>query len=59
MVTIRNNNDAYGMDVCFSAASIEEAVADMQATIRACGLDFADVVVCERDYDIIEDEDES
>lgn len=54
-MTIRNTNEQYGMPVEFSGATLEAAVADMQATIRECP-ELAEAVVTEEDYEIVEDE---
>ena len=56
MITIRNTNDSYGDAVEFTGDSLASAVADMQATIRECGPAFADVVVSEADYEVLDDE---
>jgi LmbE family N-acetylglucosaminyl deacetylase len=53
MAIIRNNSTYYGMPETFRGATLSEAVAAMQAAIRACGPDFAQVIVTENDYDII------
>jgi hypothetical protein len=54
MITIRNANSSYGMAVDFTAEDLPSAVAEMQDTIRMCGEEFADVVVTEDDYEIVE-----
>jgi len=50
---IRNTNELYGESVTFTGETLEQAVAEMQATIRMCGEDFSDVTVTEDDYEII------
>jgi hypothetical protein len=54
MVTIRSTNDRYGMPETFTGETLAEAVAVMQATIRDCGPEFADVTVTDGDYEVIE-----
>lgn len=53
---IRNQNEKYGLDVVVEGNSLEAAVEEMQRTIRACGSEFADIVVREGDYDVVDDE---
>jgi hypothetical protein len=53
-VKIRNANDAYGWPTEFSGETLDDAIADMQTTVRACGPEFADVVVAVDDYEIID-----
>lgn len=39
---IRNINSDYGMDVTFSASTIEDCVFDMAEAIVACGHEFSE-----------------
>ena len=55
MITIRNENELYGEPIEFHGETIEEAIADMQSTIRQCGPDFANVIVEHGDYSVVED----
>ena len=52
LVRIVNSNPSYGDAVEFVGFTIEDAVRRMQAHVRACGEDFANVVVTENDYDV-------
>lgn len=52
-VTIRNTNERYGAPETSTGETLPCAVARMQATIRACGPEFADVVVGPDDYEIV------
>ena len=56
MTTIRNKNEQFGDSVEFSAETVELAVAEMQSTIRECGACFADVVVSDSDYEVVNDD---
>jgi hypothetical protein len=55
MIIIKNTNEAYGDLIEFEGVTLEEAVAEMEATIRACGPDFEDVIVTADDYEIVEE----
>lgn len=52
-VTIKNTNENYGDDICFTGDTLAEAVADMQAKVRECGPEFADVEVIAEDYEVL------
>ena len=54
-ITIRNINDAYGMRVTETGETLQEAIATMQTAIRACGPEFANVVVTDDDYEIVDE----
>lgn len=49
-VTIQNTNELYGDSVEFTGETLEEAVAEMQAAVRACGPELESVVVTNDDY---------
>lgn len=51
MFRIVNINDKYGDAIEFRGATIDEAVAAMQTTIRACGPEFAEVEIEPEDYE--------
>lgn len=59
MVTIRNTNDAYGDPVEITGETLGDAVAEMQASLRACGPEFSEIVVDESDYEIVIEPDDS
>jgi len=40
MTTIRNTNDKFGSPVEFCGETLDEAVANMQVTLWACGPEF-------------------
>jgi hypothetical protein len=54
-VTIRNINENYGWPVTFTAATLEDAVAEMQAGLRTCGPEFQSIVVTPDDYEVIDE----
>ncbi len=58
-VTIRNTNERYGDPATWTADTLEAAVAEMQRDVRACGPEFADVIVTDADYEIVAGESES
>jgi hypothetical protein len=53
MTTIRNANEQFGEPICYEGETVEDAIAVMQADIRACGDEFRDVVVTVADYEIV------
>lgn len=54
MITIRNRNERYGDPETSTGVSLACAVANMEATIRDCGPEFADVVVGPEDYEVVD-----
>ena len=52
-IEIRNINPHYGSDDVFIGQSLEDCVEQLQAAIRGCGDEFADVVVHDDDYEIL------
>ena len=54
MITIRNTNDKFGEPICYEGETVDAAVAVMQADLRACGDDFAAVVVTVDDYEVLD-----
>ncbi len=55
MTTIANTNERYGDCVEVTGTDLADAVARMQEAIRGCGPEFADVVVTEGDYEVVDD----
>lgn len=55
MSTIQNINSDFGDSIKFSASTVDLAVADMLASVKACGEEFDDVdmLVEGVDYEII------
>jgi hypothetical protein len=58
-VSIRNINERYGDPVTWTADTLDAAVAAMQADVRLCGPEFADVVVTDADYEIVTESDDA
>lgn len=58
MKTIRNINEELGMDVTFSADTVDEAVAEMLAAVQDCGPEMAEIneLVEGQDYEIVEND---
>jgi len=52
---IRNINEEYGEPVVFEGETEADAVAVMQADVRACGDEFADAVITAADYEVVQD----
>ena len=55
MTTIRNTNDKFGSPVEFCGDGLDEAVANMQVEIRACGPEFELATVTPDDYEIVDE----
>jgi hypothetical protein len=53
MIAIRNTNDRFGMPETFTGEILFDAIDAMQVAIRACGPEFADVVVGPDDYEVV------
>ena len=55
MTTIRNTNERFGDPVEFTGKTLDEAVANMQVTLWACGPEFERATVTADDYEIIDE----
>lgn len=54
MTTIRTTNDRLGDITEITAPTLEAAVAELQAIVRECGLEFSHVTIGPDDYEIVE-----
>jgi len=54
MITIKNINEDFGMDVTFDGENIDDCVEQMSDALNECGIEHDDLR-CGVDFEIIED----